>query len=129
MEAAALPSTQNLLLNLDRAFGGFLLVGAVLHAYGSAIAYPSGSSTLVWAWSGSLAAALVAALNLLRSTRPSDRPLALLAGAGALAWLAIAILFGLTIGNVFDFRVVWHALAAAGLIAFSGRTYLATARR
>ena len=45
---------------IDKAFGWLLLVGALLHAYGSITGYPAGSEVQVWALSGTLAAALTA---------------------------------------------------------------------
>jgi len=41
---------------IDRIAGWLLLIGAILHAYGSYLAYPYLSSNLVWALSGSVAA-------------------------------------------------------------------------
>jgi len=43
---------------VDRIAGRLLLVGAILHGYGSYLAYPYLSSNLVWALSGSVAALL-----------------------------------------------------------------------
>jgi hypothetical protein len=54
---------------IDRIAGWLLLIGALLHGYGSYLAYPSLSSTLVWALSGSVAALLLAGINLLRPER------------------------------------------------------------
>ena len=82
---------------------------------------------LVWALSGSLAALLVAALNLMRVNRPGDGSLAWVAAAGSIAWALVAIGFGASVGNVFDPRALYHTIAGAALAAFSIRT--ATARR
>jgi hypothetical protein len=62
---------------VDRIFGWLLVVGGLLHAAGSWRAFHSDPPQLLWALSGSLAALLVAALNLLRVARPNDRPLAI----------------------------------------------------
>jgi len=61
---------------IDRIFGWLLVIGALLHAYGSLMFYGPSTVTLVWALSGSLAALLLAALNLMRINRPADRTLA-----------------------------------------------------
>ena len=61
---------------LDRVLGWLLVVGGLLHALGSWAAYRNAPPELLWALSGSLAALLLAALNLLRAGRPQDRPLA-----------------------------------------------------
>lgn len=107
---------------LDRLFGWLLALGGLLHAFGSWTAYHAAPEQLLWAWSGSLAAILLAALNLLRVGRPADRPLAWVCLAGCLAWIAVAVGFGEVIGNVFDPRAVIHALNAAVLAAMSVRT-------
>jgi hypothetical protein len=107
---------------IDRLFGVLLLIGAMLHIYGSISSYPRGSEALVWALSGSLAAALIAVLNLVRVGRPEDRTLAWITFCGSLCWVAVAIAYGAAIGNVSDPRAVWHALSAFVLAGFSFRT-------
>jgi hypothetical protein len=107
---------------IDRVFGALLLVGGALHAFGSISAYPRGSDVLVWALSGSLAAILLAVLNLVRASRPQDRTLAWITFCGSLCWAAVALAFGMAIGNVADPRVLWHAISALVLAAFSVRT-------
>ena len=107
---------------LDRVFGWLLVIGAGLHAYGSITGYRDDPETLLWSLSGSLAALLLASLNLLRVVRPGDRALALLCLAGNIAWIAIALGFGVVIGNVFDPRALIHAVNALVLAAFSVRS-------
>jgi len=107
---------------IDRIFGVLLLIGACLHAFGALRAYPLGSEGLVWSLAGTLAAGLVAVLNLVRAGRPADHTLAWITFVGSLAWVAIAIAFGAAIGNVLDPRVLWHAIAALVLAGFSLRT-------
>jgi hypothetical protein len=109
---------------IDRTFGVLLLIGACLHAVGAVRAYPFGSDVLVWSLSGSLAAGVIALLNLVRAGRPDDHTLAAITFAGSLAWGGIAIAFGAAIGNVVDPRVLWHAITALALAAFSLRTLL-----
>src|SRR5262245_47025964 len=84
---------------VDRGFGWLLAIGAALHAYGSLMFYGPQTVTLVWALSGSLAAALLASLNLMRVNRPADRTLATVCFAGSLAWCAIALAFGVAQQN------------------------------
>jgi hypothetical protein len=107
---------------LDRVFGWLLVVGGLLHAFGSWAGYRNAPEQLLWAWSGSLAALLLASLNLLRTGRPADRPLAWVCLGGCLAWIVVAVSFGSIIGNVFDPRAVIHAINAAVLAAMSVRT-------
>lgn len=107
---------------LDRVFGWLLVIGGGLHAIGSWMGYRSAPETLVWALAGSLAALLVAALNLLRVDRPDDRPLAIVSLGGAIAWTAVAVGFGIAIGNPLDPRAVIHALNGLALAGMSLRT-------
>jgi hypothetical protein len=109
---------------LDRTFGWLLVVGALLHAGGSWHAFHDDPPRLLWALSGSLAALLVAALNLLRVGRPTDRPLAWVSLAASLAWVAVAVGFGAVIGRLGDPRAMIHAVNAAVLAALSLRTLM-----
>jgi len=112
---------------IDQAFGGLLLIGAILHAFGSIANYPMRSQTLVWALSGSLAAGLLAVLNLVRVGRPADRTLAWITFFGCLCWVAVAIGFGMAIGDIYDPRPLWHAISAFALALFSLRTAMGRA--
>jgi len=107
---------------IDRVFGWILVLGAFLHAIGSVVALRHDPGVLVWALSGSLAALLVAALNLMRVNRPGDRTLAWVSAAGSLAWTLVAVGFGASIGHVLDPRALYHAIAGIVLAAFSVRT-------
>lgn len=104
-----------------------LLIGAALHAYGTVTSYQPGTEIFVWSLAGSLAAVLVAVLNLLRRGHPRDRALALTSALASLAWAAIALAFGAAIGDMLDVRVLWHAVAALGLAVLSLRSMLAKA--
>jgi len=112
----------------DRLFGVLLLIGAALHSYGSISSYKLGTTELVWALSGSLAAGLIAAINLVRGERPGDAPVAWISFVASSCWFAVAIGFGAAIGDIFDPRVLWHAICALALAAFSFRTALGLAR-
>jgi hypothetical protein len=98
------------------------VVGGLLHAVGSWHAFHNDPSQLVWTLSGSLAALLVAALNLLRAGRPTDRPLAWVSFFASLAWFAVAVGFGAAIGHLADPRALIHAVNAAVLAGLSLRT-------
>jgi len=112
---------------LDRIFGWLLVVLVALHCVGTFYFHALLSPIFVQSLSGGIAGFLVAALNLLRAGRPLDRPVAILATVGALAWVAIGILFGVSIGNPLDPRGLAHAVVALALVAFGVRT-LASAR-
>jgi len=107
---------------IDGIFALLLLIGAVLHGYGTVTGYQAGTEVFVWSLAGSLAAALIAVLNLLRRERRGDRALALICLVASLAWVAVALGFGAAIGNLLDPRVLWHAIAAAVLAVFSLRS-------
>ncbi|HEX7336090.1 MAG TPA: hypothetical protein VF252_02685 [Gemmatimonadales bacterium] len=107
---------------VDRAFGWLLIVGGVLHAIGSWTGYRTTPETLLWALAGSLAALLVAAVNLLRAGRPGDLPLAWVSLGGSVAWMAVALGFGIVIGNLLDPRALIHMLNALVLAGMSLRT-------
>ncbi|MEP9371792.1 hypothetical protein [Mesorhizobium sp. KR1-2] len=109
---------------VDTIFGVLLLIGAILHSYGTFIGYPLGSEVFVWSLAGSLAAGLIAVLNILRSRRPGDRALAWICLVSSLCWAGVALAFGRAIGNVVDPRVLWHAVAALVLAGFSLRTLM-----
>jgi hypothetical protein len=112
---------------IDRIAGWLLLIGALLHGYGSYLAYPSLSSNLIWAWSGSVAALLLAAINLLRVNRPDDRPLAWISLTGCLLWMGIVGGFAATLPNPLDPRPLYHLIVTLILAALSLRTALGSA--
>jgi hypothetical protein len=104
---------------LDRIFAVVLILGGVGHGFGSYLGYRHEPVTLLWALNATVLSFLVAAVNLLRSGRTNDRPLAWIAFSGSLACAAFALTFGMLIGNVFDFRPLIHAVTTLALAAFS----------
>ena len=107
---------------LDRFFSALLALGAAGHTAGTLAFYQWPSEIFVWSLGASLAGFMLAAINLLRVNRPTDRALAWICVAGSVSWLAIVIAFGVVIGQLLDPRVLMHGVAAAGLIAMSVRT-------
>ena len=106
---------------VDRLFCGLLAFGAAGHLLGTFLFTKLGSDLFVWSLSGVLAAALLVAVNLVRNARSGDKTVAWIALMGSLGWIAVVALFGRSIGNPFDLRVLLHAVAAAGLSYFSLR--------
>ena len=104
---------------VDRIFAVILILGGIGHGLGSYLGYKHEPITMLWALSVTVLTILVAAINLLRSGRTNDRPLAWIAFAGSMACAVSAFTFGVLIGNVFDFRPLWHTIAALALAAFS----------
>jgi hypothetical protein len=111
---------------LDRVLASILVLGGLGHATGSYLGYRHEPLILLWALSASLFSLLVAAINLLRSGRPADRPLAWIAFAGSVALAISAFTFGILIGNAFDVRALINGLTALALAAFSLRSALRT---
>lgn len=109
---------------LDVTFAWLLVVGSLLHAAGSFVAYKNMPALLLWSLSGTLAGLLLASLNLLRAGRPGDPTLAWVSFAGCLGWISVALGFGKVSGNLFDVRALMHAINAAVLAAMSLRTAL-----
>ncbi|HLH02910.1 MAG TPA: hypothetical protein VKX25_09080 [Bryobacteraceae bacterium] len=108
---------------VDRVFGWLMLLGAFGHAAGSWQFYRGRDNlALLWALSASFAVILLAAINLLRAERSHDRPLAWICFGGCIVWMGFVIVFGVLIGNVFDFRPLINFLITAVLAVFSLRS-------
>ena len=109
---------------LDRILACVLGLGAIGHGVGSCLGYRHEPLTMLWALCASILGLLLAAINLLRSGRPADRPLAWICFAGPIAMAASAFAFGGLIGNVLDPRALGNGGTAVVLAAFSLRTAL-----
>ncbi len=114
--------TASVLNVIDRAFGILLILAACGHSVGTILWTPYMSGLFVWSLGSSLAAFVLAALHLVRAGRPADRPLASIAGVGTACWIAVALGFGISIGNLVDPRVMTHVLISCVLVGFSIRT-------
>ena len=112
---------------IDRLFAWILVLGGVLHGVGSYVGYKHEPVTMLWSLCATVLTLLIAAINLLRTSRPADRTLAWIAFAGSLAWAVAAFTFGALIGNVFDVRALVHGIAALALTGFSLKTALGAA--
>jgi hypothetical protein len=110
------------MLWIDRVFASLLLLGAIGHTIGSFTLLEPGSETQVWSLGSALCAFLLGALNWARAGRPTDRTLGWITCLGSLGWFAVAIGFGVFMGHLGDFRVVWHGACALALTIFSIRT-------
>ncbi|MET3612937.1 hypothetical protein ABID16_001242 [Rhizobium aquaticum] len=99
-------------------FSAILFIGALLHGYGSFLAFPDNRPALVWSLGSSVFAIFLSAICVLCAYRTVDRALAAICVAGCLAWVAVVLAFGLSIGNAADPRVLYHVvtgLVLAGL--------------
>lgn len=106
---------------IDRIACGFLALGACGHLIGTFKYTEPGSGLFVWSLSGVLAAALIAAINFIRTARPDDKTIVLLALAGNVGWVVVVGLFGQSIHDMLDPRVLMHGVTAAVLAVFSVR--------
>jgi hypothetical protein len=109
---------------LDRICGWLIALGSVGHSIGSYLAFKTDPMELLWAESGTLAALLLAAVNLLRSGRPGDATLAWVCVGGNAAFLVMLFAFGRIIGNLVDPRVVIQSAAVLVLLGMSLRSAL-----
>jgi hypothetical protein len=112
---------------LDWLFCVLMAGAAAGHFFGTLTLVEHGTTLFVWSLAGVLAATLLVALNVMRIGRPNDRSLAWVCLVGCLCWVAIALMFGSSVGNVFDPRAIYHALAALGLVVLSLRSLLRAA--
>lgn len=106
---------------IERIFAGILILGGLLHGFGSFHMYRNEPMTLLWSLCATLLALLIAAVNLLRVERPGDWPLAWISFAGSLSWAVAAFAAGLLIHNIFDPRPMMHWVTALALAVFSLR--------
>jgi hypothetical protein len=79
------------------------------------------SDVFVWSLGASIAGFLLGALNLVRAGRPADKTIAYITVVGTFLWAMLAVTFGVSIGHVFDSRVVINVVISGALIAFGMR--------
>lgn len=111
---------------IDYGLCGLLGLGSLGHFFGTIKFSEVGTSLFAWSMSGVLACVLLTVLNLLRINRPNDREILWLTRFGNLGWLVVVLLFGISINNFLDFRVLFHGTAALGLLFLS---FLARGKR
>ncbi|MBC7476960.1 MAG: hypothetical protein H7317_02545 [Pseudorhodobacter sp.] len=92
-----------------------LVVGALLHGFGTVRMLKPQTGEFVWSMGSALAALLVAGLNLMLINRTGDGMLAALACLSAFAWSGVAWGFGQSIDDPRDPRVIWHMVCGLAL--------------
>jgi peptidoglycan/LPS O-acetylase OafA/YrhL len=102
-----------------RIFCVLLALATAGHLFGTFKFFEFGTGIFVWSLSGALACTILVALNVLRTCRPDDRTLRLITLFGNLGWLGIVLLFGQSLGNFLDPRVLFHGITVAGLAFFT----------
>lgn len=109
---------------VDRIFGVLLALAAAGHTVGTILWTQRKSGIFIWSLGSSLAAFLLAALNIVRAGRPDDKTLAVIATLGTACWALVAFAFGLSIHNVLDPRPLGHVIISIVLLVFSIATLL-----
>jgi hypothetical protein len=105
---------------IDRGLSFLLILGGIGHTLG-VMSFYQDPHTLFWALTDSVLLFLLAAINLLRTWQPDNKPLALVTACASAANLVITLRFGELIGNMADFRVILFAVLSLGLTGFSLR--------
>ncbi len=103
----------------DRIFIGLLALGTLGHLVGTFKRAELGSDLFAWSMSGVLASGLLVALNILRHRREKDKAVAAISLVGGICWIGVVMLFGQSVGNLADPRVLMHALTTLVLCGFS----------
>ena len=106
----------------DRVFGWLLVLASCGHTVGTFLWTQRMSGISIWSLGSSLAAGLVATLNIVRAGRSDDKTLAAIAAIGTACWALVAFGFGVSIGNVLDPRPLGHVVISMVLVIFSGIT-------
>jgi Na+/H+-dicarboxylate symporter len=107
---------------VDRIFGALLILAACGHTLGTILWTQPMSGMFIWSLGSSLAALLVATLNIVRAGRPHDKTLATITLVGTACWALVAFAFGVSIGNVLDPRPLGHVIISLVLVVFSAAT-------
>jgi hypothetical protein len=102
---------------LEYGLVGMLAFGATGHLFGTLTGYPWETEIFVWSLSAVAYVFLIVFLQILRITRPLDRPVSIAATVATACWLVLALGFGEAIGNILDFRALIHAGVSAALLA------------
>src|SRR6516225_499312 len=111
-----------MLRTIDRIFAVLLALAACGHTAGTLLWTQPMSGIFIWSLGSSLAAGLLAALNLVRAGRPNDKTLALITMLGTACWALGALGFGISVGNVLDPRPLGHVIISIALVIFSELT-------
>ena len=107
---------------VDRIFGCLLALAACGHTVGTILWTQPMSGIFIWSLGSSLAAGLIATLNIVRAGRPDDKTLAVITLVGTACWALVALGFGMSIHNVLDPRPLGHVVISIILVFFSGIT-------
>ena len=107
---------------VDRIFGWLLVLASCGHTVGTFLWTQPMSGIFIWSLGSSLAAGLLATLNIVRAGRADDKTLAVITAIGTACWALVAFAFGKSIGNVLDPRPLGHVIISIVLVIFSTAT-------
>ena len=99
-----------------------LVLASCGHTVGTFLWTQPMSGIFIWSLGSSLAAGLLATLNIVRVGRPNDKTLAAITAIGTACWALVAFGFGKSIGNVLDPRPLGHVIISIVLVIFSTAT-------
>jgi len=102
---------------IGRVFAVLLVLSGLLHGYGSLGTYPPASAELAWSLGSAAFAIFLGVLGFQVLEPGMSRLLVHTVISGLVFWMIIVLLFGVSIGNPADPRVVVHLVASIGLAA------------
>ena len=105
---------------IDRGLSCLLILGGIGHTFG-VLSFYKDAHTLFWSLTATELIFLLAAVNLLRSWREGDQPLATISACASAAYFVFTLRFGQVIGDLADPRVILFGVLTLGLTAFSLR--------
>jgi len=111
-----------MLRTIDRIFSVLLALAAC--TAGTVLRAQPMSGIFIWSLGSSLAAGMLAALNVVRAGRPDDKTLAVITAVGTACWGLVAFAFGLSIHNVLDPRPLGHVVISIALVIFGAISFL-----
>jgi hypothetical protein len=111
---------------VDRIFGVLLILATCGHIGGTLVWLQPLTGIWIWSLGSALGGLVLGALHLLRTSRPGDRPVALIATLGTIGWFCVALAFGVSIHHVLDPRPLGHMIISLALILFGVRTLIAS---
>lgn len=100
---------------IGKSLSVILMIGGLLHAYGSFLAFDAGSPALVWSLGSAGFAIFLGVLAFYANGSGAPKGLITIVAAGLAAWFLIVLAFGFAIHNPADPRVLYHLVVSAAL--------------
>jgi uncharacterized membrane protein YfcA len=106
---------------LDRILASVMLFGGVGHTLGTMLLIRNNPALQLWSFCASLFIFTLGTLNLIRSGRPFDRPIAWICLVGGIGWIVASLRFAQLLGNFLDPRPLMFLVVTIALCLFSLR--------